>query len=113
MKNGNEIIQRKKAGTNAITGTLHKLTTGDIVDTWGEGYFIALKFANIDENATSVRIGLKPSAGSGLVEIIDDPDKNGVFKITDKDAQVFTVVSSDGSNTVTTDYDLTGLVLEA
>ena len=55
-----------------------------------------MKFTNLDSNATSVKVGLDPSQSSGLVEIIDDPDKNGVFKITDKDTQVFlTTVDGD------------------
>lgn len=101
-------------GEGVITGTLYKLDDPDasLVETWGEGYFVALKFTNIDSRATSVRVGLDPSQSSGLVEIIDDPDKNGVFKITNKDTQVFEIISSDGSNSVTTTYDLTGLVLD-
>lgn len=96
----------------AITGTLKKLTSGDIVDTWGEGYFVALKFSDLDPKATSVKVGLEPSQSSGLVEIIDDPDKNGVFKVTDKDAQVFKVVSTNGKDTTTDTYTLSGLILE-
>lgn len=98
-------------GENTIVGTLKYLDNGPIVDTWGAGNFIALKFADIPEDATSVKVGLNPSASSGLVEIIDDPDKNGVFKITDKDAQKFRVVITDGTYTTTKDYDLTGLTL--
>lgn len=56
-------------------------------------------------------MGLDPSQGSGLVEIIDDPEKNGVFKITDKDTQVFKIVSTDGENTITRTYDLSGLTV--
>lgn len=97
----------------AITGTLKKLTSGDLVDTWGEGYFIGLKFVGFDENVTSVKVGLDPSQSSGLVEIIADPDKNGAFKITDKDTQVFKVVTTDGTITKTDTYDLSSLVMEA
>lgn len=108
-----DIQDNVHVGDNAITGTLIYLDdeNADLVKTWGEGYFVALKFTNIDSRATSVRVGLNPSQSSGLVEIIDDPDKNGVFKITDKDSQKFRIISSDGTNSVTTDYDLTGLVL--
>ncbi len=97
---------------NAITGTLKYLDTGDIADYWGAGNFVALKFTNIPAEATSVMVGLDPSQGTGLVEIISDPDKNGVFKISDKDTQVFKVVVTDGTNTTTKTYDLTGLTLE-
>lgn len=95
----------------AITGTLSYLSSGQLVTDWGAGNFMALAFTNIDSDATSVKVGLEPSAGSGLVEIIDDPDKMGVFKITDKDAQKFVVVSSDGLFTLKQTYDLSGLTV--
>ena len=94
-----------------ITGTLNKVTSGALARDWGEGYFIALKFTNPDTGATSLRAGLEPSMGSGLVEL--DADMDGVFKITDKDHQVFKTVSSTGTRTsekVKT-YDLSELVL--
>lgn len=99
-------------GTDAITGTLKYLDSGEIADYWGAGNFLALKFTDIPATATSVKVGLDPSQSSGLVEILTDPDKNGVFKITDKDTQVFKVVVTDGTNTVTKTYDLSGLGLE-
>lgn len=97
---------------SAVTGTLKKLTSGDLVDAWGEGNFIALKFSDIPADATSVKVGLDPSYGSGLVEIISDPDKNGAFKVTET-TQKFKVVTTtpDGENTQT--FDLSGLTLEA
>jgi len=97
---------------NAVTGTSKWLADGEIADYWGAGNFVAFKFEDIDSRATSVKVGLDPSQGSGLVEIIDDPDKNGVFKITDKDTQVFKVVITDGEETVTQTFDLSGLTLE-
>lgn len=98
--------------TYSITGTIKYLTEGALVNAHGEGNFIALKFTNIDPSATSVMVGLDPSYGTGLVEIINDPDKDGGFKITDKDTQVFKVVQSDGTRTNTQIYDLSNLVLE-
>ena len=100
--------------TGVITGTLKYLSEGQLVTDWGEGYFMALKFKNIDPDATSVLVGMDPSQSSGLVELINDPDKNGVFKVTDKSSQVFKVIQSNGvDQTVTQTFDLTGLVLEA
>lgn len=96
---------------DAITGTLKKLETGDLVNAWGEGYFLALRFEDIADTATSVKVGLDPSYGNGLVEIITDPDKNGAWRITSPSDQVFKVVITDGTNTVTKTYDLSGLVL--
>jgi hypothetical protein len=95
----------------AITGTLHKLTSGQLVTDWGEGYFIALKFTKNNAAATSIKVGLRPSMGSGLVEL--DADMDGVFKITDKDAQVFVVRCTDADgNAYESIYDLSGLELD-
>lgn len=96
---------------NKIKGTIKYYDeAGEIVDYWGPGNFLALKFSGIDAKATSVKVGLDPSAGSGLVEIINDPDKNGIFKISDTQ-QKFLVVTTDGEKTMTQTYDLTDLVL--
>lgn len=55
---------------------------------------------------------MEPSQGSGLVEIIDDPDKNGVFKVTNKDLQSFKVVTTIDSEEYVKTYNLIGLVCE-
>lgn len=99
-------------GSGKITGTLHKLSTGQLVTDWGAGYFMALKFTDIDDSATSIMVGMDPSQGSGLVELIDDPDKNGVFKVTDKDAQKFVVHSYGDGTTYVQEFDLSELTLE-
>ena len=98
----------------AITGTLKKLTSGQLVTDWGEAYFLGLAFTDLDSRAATVKVGLRPSQGSGLVDIVPDPDKMGVFKITDKDEQKFVVESADTSGTKTTQvFDLSGLTLES
>lgn len=97
---------------NKIVGTLNYLNSGSLVTTYGEGNFLALKFSDIDENATSVKVGLDPSVSTGLVEIIDDPDKNGGFMITDPTEQVFKVVSTVNGKKHTQTFDLSELVLE-
>ena len=85
----------------AITGTLKYLDTGALVTDWGEGNFIALKFTDIDSDAVSVKVGLAPSAGSGLVELINDPDK---------DTQKFVVIQTDADGRPKTqEFDLSGL----
>lgn len=99
----------------AITGTLKYVEDGvaDSGPLAGAGNFLAIKFTAEDWGAyTSVKVGLDPSIETGLVELINDPDKDGVFKITDKDAQNFQVVVSDGTTTSTFSYDLSGLVCE-
>lgn len=99
-------------GDDEIVGTLKYLDSGDLVTTWGAGNFMALNFVNNDfSKYSSVRVGMDPSQGSGLVEIINDPDKNGVFKVTDKDTQVFKIVYTDAETgeTNTQTFDLSGL----
>lgn len=48
---------------------------------------------------------------SGLVELINDNDKNGVFLVHNTN-QVFKVVSTDGTKTNTQTFSLTGLTLD-
>ncbi len=95
----------------AFTGTLHKVTSGTLKRDWGAGWFLAVKFTNIDADATSVLVGLEPSEGSGLVELINDPDKNGVFKITDKDKQKLVVMQRTSRFNLIQRYDLSGLTM--
>ena len=98
---------------NRITGSLKYIGSGTLARDHGPGYFVALKFSGTDSDATSVKVGVEPSAGgSGLVELIGDPDQNGVFKVTNKNAQVFKVIVSDnqGHSTVQI-FDLSGLTL--
>lgn len=94
-----------------IVGTLKYLDEGSLVESFGPGNFMALKFT-IPEGATSVKVGMEPSQGTGLVEIINDPDKNGAFKVTDEDTQLFKIVTSDGTNTTEKYFDLSSLTLE-
>ena len=96
---------------STITGTL-KYLSGDnaITQIWGEGNFICLKFPDADIENTTVRVGLEPSQGSGLVEL--DSDKNGVFKVTDKLRQKFCVEMTVNGETVVQRYDLSGLTCE-
>ena len=93
----------------AVTGTLHKLTSGQLVTDWGEGYFLALKFTKNNAKITSIKVGMNPSVSSGLVEL--DSDMLGVFKVTDKDAQRFEILASDGKLELATFFDLSGLTL--
>ena len=94
-----------------ITGTLANVTEGALPEYWGDGHFLALKFSNADPHAESLKVGLDPSEGSGLVEL--DEDMNAVFKITDKDEQVLVTEVKDGptGNVTRTEYDLSELVL--
>ena len=99
---------------NNITGTLKYLSSGQLVTDWGEGNFLAIAFSASNWSAyTSVKVGLENSAGSGLAELINDPDKMGVFKVSNKDMQRLMVVLTDSTGaTNTVYYNLDGLTCE-
>ena len=97
---------------NSISGTLNYISTGQIVTDWGAGNFLGLKFTAEDwGDYTSVKVGLSPSQGTGLVELINDPDKMGMFKITSTD-QMLEILATDGTNTSRQFFDLRGLTLK-
>lgn len=95
------------SGSN-ITGTLIKQTSGQIVTDWGQGYFIGLKFTP-DSDATVTKVGLVPTAGSGMVAL--DPDNLAMFKLTDITTQKLRVISSRPGEEKTWEFDLSGLTL--
>lgn len=95
-----------------ITGTL-KFVKGGIAPSGilaGDGYFLALKFSEVDASATSKKVGLVPSEGSGLVEL--DEDMNVFGKITDVNNQIFEVLITDGTRSGIQKFDLSGLELK-
>lgn len=94
---------------NYISGTLHKLTSGQLVTDWGEGYFVALKFDDIPDGA-AVKVGLAPSQGAGFVPL--DEDRDGVFKVTDKNTQTLKVITTRNERTQTDTYYLSNLTLD-
>lgn len=100
-----------------FSGTLKYYDTpGAIVDVWGAGNFLAAKFSVENNDWTaydSVKVGLEPSAGTGLVELINDPDKNMIAKVTDKDTQVLKVVATKGSKQAIKTYSLRNLTVES
>ena len=92
-----------------ITGTLKYLDSGQLVTDWGAGNFIALKF-DVPEGATSCKVGLDPTEGSGMQEL--DEDKDGVFKITDNTVQQLVVITTNGKYAATQRFDLSELVCQ-
>ena len=98
---------------NQITGKLYEMTDESkvIVAEQGPGYYSGLKFTDLDASATSVKVGIEPTQGSGPQEIIDDPDKAGIFKVTYKDSQTIVVTQSDGTNKLTQVFSVSGLEL--
>lgn len=101
---------------NRISGKLKFIEGGLSPDgpLAGDGYFLALHWSNPDTNATSLKVGLVPSAsGMDLVECINDTDRNGVFKISDPNTQMLKMISSNASHTTQQSFDLSGLVFES
>ena len=79
----------------------------------GDGYFLALKFDNFASGLTyaNVKVGLVPSAGTGLVTL--DSDKNAVFKLGDIKTQKLKTVQSDANGHKNVQYfGLSSLTLE-
>lgn len=100
-------------GNGKIVGTLSKITSGTLATDWGEGHFMAIQFggpAFDDPSVQSIRVGMEPSVSSGLANVKPDPDKNGVFKVTNK-IQYFKIVVNYGTHEKTYLYDLSGLTL--
>lgn len=98
----------------ALTGTSKWLAgPNGITAKWGAGNFIVLKWSDIDPKATSIKVGLEPSAGTGLVECYEDLDRNGIFKITNKNIQKFKMIISDGVHARVQYLDLSGLTLQS
>lgn len=98
----------------AVTGTL-KFIQGGISPSGplaGDGNFMFLKF--VDPNgADEVKVGLVPSAGTGMVAL--DPDMNCVFKVAGQIGgvdQVLKVVTTKDGVSKTQTFDLSGLTLE-
>lgn len=94
---------------NKIKGTLKYLDSGSLVTTYGAGYFMAIKFSNVSADATSVKAGMHPSMGTGLVTL--DEDLEGIWKVTNKDTQTFDVVQISGSTEKLQRFILSDLVL--
>lgn len=98
----------------AITGTLKYIQDGIAPSgpLAGSGNFMFLKF--VDPNgADEVKVGLVPSAGTGMVAL--DTDMNAVFKVAGEIEgvqQVLKVVTTLNGVSKAQTFDLSGLVLE-
>ena len=98
-----------------VTGTL-KFIEGGLAESGplaGDGYFLCLKWSAPEAGVTSLKVGLVPSAGTGLVEAIGDVDRDCVAKITDIVNQRYTFIQSDAAGHKNIQvFDLSGLTLE-
>ena len=84
------------ASGGKITGTLKYLTTGQLVNDWGEGYFIAVGFSNYSSGLTyaDVEVGIVPTEGAGLVHL--DSDQDAVLKVTSPNQRI-TAIQTDAA----------------
>jgi len=122
-KEVSELQENVVVGTNAITGTLNYVedyTEFSSKPSEQQGNYLVLNLADNDfTDVTSVKVGLRPTYksgapvddDSGLVELINDPDKNIVLLVHDTN-QIVKVVQTNGTKTKTQTFSLTGLTLE-
>lgn len=105
-----------EVGTDEITGTL-LFKEGGLAESGplaGDGYFLTLKVDDVPQGTKSIKVGLVPSEGTGMVELLGDPDMNCVGKIADKDTQKFRIEVTDANDVVSAKtWDLSQLVLES
>lgn len=96
-----------------IKGNLTKLTSGQLVTDWGEGYFLCVNWTNWDDGINSIKVGVVPSEGSGMIEAYSDlASHNGVFKVTDKNKQDLVIIqSTEAGKNLTQVWDLSELTL--
>ena len=73
-----------------------------------QGNYVAFHWSDPQEGVTSLKVGIKD--GTPMVECINDPDRNGVFRILSPD-NVFVVEQSDGTHTRRDEYPLSGVTL--
>lgn len=107
--NVSDIQSGVAVGQDKVTGTSKWLNGSNaITDVWGTGNFVAITFESADwTQYTSVKVGLLPTQGAGMQELIGHlDDLDSVFKITDKTEQVLRVVATNGSDTIIKDYTL-------
>ena len=111
--NVSDIQSGVAVGSSSITGTSKWLNGSNaITDVWGTGNFVAITFEASDwTKYTSVKVGLLPTQGAGMQELIGHlDDLDSVFKITDKGEQILRVVATNGTNTIIKDYQLGELI---
>lgn len=73
-----------------------------------------MKVDNVPDGTKSIKVGLVPSEGTGMVELLGDPDMNCVGKIADKDTQRFRIEVTDANDVISVkDWGLSQLILDS
>ncbi len=65
---------------------------------------MALTWSEPEEDITSVKVGLVPSAGSGMIEGIEDPDRTMVAKVDPSLEQKFLIEQRTDNGEVRAQY---------
>lgn len=86
--------------------------TKALVRDWGEGYFLAVGFSNFSSGLSysNVKVGLYPTAGSGLVTL--DSDQDAVMHITDPSQKIMAVQTDASGNSFTQYWTLDQLTYQ-
>lgn len=99
------------SANNVVSGTLNYVTDYTEFSSDPElqqGNYVVFHWSDPQEGVTSLKVGIKD--GTPMVECIDDPDRNGVFRILSPD-NVFVVEQSDGTHTRIDEYPLSDVTL--
>lgn len=72
----------------------------------GDGYFMALTWSEPAADVTSLKVGVIPTQGTGLVDALSDPDRTVVVKLDNTQHQRFVIYTSDGETSNTQTFDL-------
>ena len=71
----------------------------------GPGYFMAVKFDGDWDKYDSVRVGVEPTFGREYVELLNNPDKNAVFKLDYGSDRIYQdIIIETTKNNVVTSY---------
>lgn len=72
-----------------------------------------MKVDDVPQGTKSIKVGLVPSEGTGMVEMLGDPDMNCVGKISDITTQRFRIEVTDANDVVSVKtWGLSQLVLD-
>lgn len=72
----------------------------------GDGYFMALTWSAPASGVTTLKVGVIPTQGTGLVDALSDPDRTVVVKLDNTQHQRFVIYTSDDETSNTQTFDL-------
>lgn len=72
----------------------------------GDGYFMALTWSQPADDITSLKVGVIPTQGTGLVDALSDPDRTVVVKLDNTQHQNFVIYTTTGEASNVQTYSL-------